>query len=217
MRVVHLIEVEILPECRTLGQLARERLLAGFADMSEQANRVQAEALARITSKSPLDPDFPFIAGLDALTAGGEHYVALWNLRQATLNLLAAHIFHLFDQHHAKYKRQLRAWKRRPVDWSALLSASVVQELGLVANAAKHGMDKRTDDLKRRRPGLFVNPLDAILGESRIDPTGSGPFAGDGLFVTVADLVKYQNAVESLWTEMAAAHRAMLRPGGQKP
>jgi hypothetical protein len=55
------------------------------------------------------------------------------------------------------------------------------------------------------------------VGESRIDTTGSGPFAGAGLFVTVADLVKNQGAVESLWTEMASAHRVMLRPGGDKP
>jgi len=53
MQVAYLIEVEILRECRMLGQLARERLLAGFADMSEQANRVQAEALGVIRPTVP--------------------------------------------------------------------------------------------------------------------------------------------------------------------
>lgn len=218
VRVQHLLLVEILPECRTLGRLAHDRLLAGFTDIDGQANRVQAEALASRTTKAPLDPDFPFEAGLDALMAGGDHYIALWNLRQATLNLLATLIYHLFEQHRKRYMRTLTELRRRPVDWKdpqwakALPSATVVEELRLVANASKHGEGESAAELKQRRPDMFVNPVDALIGAAPREPAARAPFAGDGLFVSGADFAKYQSGVESLWREIAAAHAVRDRP-----
>ena len=82
---------------------------------------------------------------MDALRIGQKHYIALWNLRQAAANLLATQTFHLFEQHESIYQQHVNSLRKQPIDWkdskraSALPSASVVQELRLVANASKHG------------------------------------------------------------------------------
>src|SRR6266516_400355 len=87
-----------------------------------------------------------------------------------------------------------------------LPSALTVYELRQVANTAKHGEGDSAEKLRKLRPDLFQNPILTKMGHVDPLPHARAPFAGDGLFVSAADIEKYQAAVESFWNELAEHH-----------
>ncbi len=207
-----LITMVIAPESKLYMRLAREVLLAGFGDLHERARQVEQESWARANSRPGAGERDAADMGLDALEAGVEHYIALWNLRQGTYNLLATMFYHLFEQQMERYKESCQRWRKSCVDWKgsvgdpALPSSGVVDELRLVANAAKHGEGPAVNQLRDRRPDLFNNPMLAEAGMQTPRAEVRSPYAGDGLFVKLSDLDSWEAGVHGLWLQMAAWH-----------
>jgi hypothetical protein len=180
--------------------LARETLLSGFGRVEEDAERI-----AR-SGGGPLPPDWPDEQSLDRL-------FALHNLCQATRNLLAVLMYHLFEQHEGGYKRQCRQIGVGSIDWrnqpaSRLPSAATVNELLNVANTAKHGEDRRDPELRKLRPDLFIDPLLQNVSVYAGSAPVRAPFTGIGFYVQDHDLERYEAAVLALWEEIASAHEA---------
>jgi hypothetical protein len=123
------------------------------------------------------------------------------------LNLLAAWVFHLYDQHVSSYKRILRRRREDGVDIESA-EGPELRELRDVANTVKHGEDRR-GELRKLRPELFHHPEFARRGMEMVVPSPArAPMAGDGLFVTEADLDRYEAAVLKLWELVISEHTA---------
>ena len=83
-----------------------------------------------------------------------------------------------------------------------------LRELREVANTAKHGED-RQGELRKLRADLFQHPEFARRGmEMEVPSPARAPMAGDGLFVTEADLDRYEAAVLKLWELVISEHSA---------
>ena len=82
----------------------------------------------------------------------------LSDLRQATLNLLAIFLFHLFEQHRNGVIALCKGNGVVPPDFKTLTAGTPVAELELVANAAKHEDGRSARQLQVLRPNLFQVP-----------------------------------------------------------
>ncbi|MDX2262921.1 MAG: hypothetical protein SFU84_14605 [Gemmatimonadales bacterium] len=135
-----------------------------------------------------------------------DFYVSLRQLEQSLVNLLAAGLYHLFEQH----RRRLRGMTAKDVD--AMMKASShwgkVNELRLVANAVKHGSAESARALHAVRPDLLVDPiiLQTGLKKRALErvPGVIVPLGGDDLFLSQDDLEGYRDALYGLWQEMAS-------------
>ncbi len=208
----HILSV-ILPEARDMGRLATERLLAGFRDIDDEANKVGDDSWSRWRSQPATGDEDPADGAAEAWDEEVAHYTALTNLRQAVLNLLATKINHLVE-HLTDYSKTARRLGRTPLEFPDLMklpSAAAVYELRLVANTAKHGEGESAEKLRKVRPDLFQNPIFTRMGYVDPLPHARAPFAGDGLFVSEADVEKYQAAAEAFWNELADYHSTRRR------
>jgi len=77
-----------------------------------------------------------------------------------------------------------------------------VDELRLVANTVKHGLGPSSDELFKIRPDLFYPNCDTQEYNSRPCSLRK-PAAGEDLYVTEQDIVKYFEATISLWQEFS--------------
>jgi hypothetical protein len=136
-------------------------------------------------------------------------------LRQATINLLTAGLFHLLEQQLAKlcYDRAFRdcelggeakigsivRWYRQlfGLELEQLPQWSKIGELHSLANAVKHAEGSGAKQIRERRPEVFRNPqLDKMgLTRSLSDHPLRLPLAGDDLFVTEAMFSEYATTV----------------------
>jgi hypothetical protein len=142
------------------------------------------------------------------------------------LNLLAAGLFHLIEQQLAALCRDAGFMVDPPKDtnlkivanWyranlrlelGTLSSWPMIEELKYVANAVKHAEGGATDKLRSLRPELFTHPAldfdEMSIFETR---TVAAPLAGEDLFVREDLLIKYAEAVESFFLEIAAHFEA---------
>src|SRR5438067_13444749 len=110
-----------------------------------------------------------------ASDAGLSFYGQITSMYQATLNLFAAGLFHVIEQHLADVTRDgaideqgpdtklqnVTDWYKRHflVDLTQFPQWPVVNELRLVANTTKHAEGSSAQDLRLIRPELFQNPI----------------------------------------------------------
>jgi len=135
-------------------------------------------------------------------------------LRQATINLLTAGLFHLVEQLLAKlcYDCVFRDFRLKEakidpiVDWyrqhfdldlEKLPQWSTIKELRFLANAVKHAEGSGARQIRELRPEVFRNPLLDKLGmtSSLSDDPLRLPLAGDDLFVTEPMFSEYATTV----------------------
>ncbi len=206
----------------------RDRLLAaalgGYADIGERAEQVANQAFEEMGSVAAGGEDSHADLG-DIAEAAGErgqlYYEMMTGMRQATINLHTAGLFHLLEQQlgnlihqvrHSEHPSRLGVpprsnlhayanWIRDEMglDLRSLLQWAAVEELGLVANATKHAEGQSEGQLRGLRPDLFVHPLVADMrppGQQSFffEPLRL-PLAGDGLYVTEAVFGEYATAV----------------------
>ena len=194
----------LLEQVRTLG-LARDRLLAGFRNRDVEAEEAAAQEWNRLMSRPGTGDEDPADAAEAAHEAGLELYAALWQLEQATRNLLAAGLYHLFEKHCEMYHAKLKRLGLKRIKFSLLPGWSKLNELRLVANVTKHAEGPSAVHLREERPDLFEDPAFHKLGVPGVSFRVSTPLAGEGLYVTEDDLVAYQRAVETFWEQVASA------------
>ena len=156
-----------------------------------------------------------------ATEAGYEHYALMSGLCQGIVNMFAASLFHLHEQHLMLfYKRQLHDM-RTPLDRASLRPTMVISKLEIMgidvkgmkswaalyeieslANSVKHGDGRSAQNLKEKRPDFFKNPNQSDLLEAGDFLALDKPILGDGLYVKPSDLDGIKNAIVNFWREL---------------
>jgi hypothetical protein len=187
----------------------------GFIKSSERADRIADETYKRLQSRPAIgDRDDDGSRNAEVATEEGQlYYEMLTGMRQATINLHTAGLFHLLEQ-------QLGALISITFDGSRLKNGNLsscadffcdflgldlrslpqwekINELRLVANATKHGEGGSEQDLRKVRPELFISPYRAKMGFTDVKDVNDSlrlPLAGDGLFITEEIFAEYSSA-----------------------
>jgi hypothetical protein len=177
------------------------RLLAGFANINAEAEEHEQRMFESYEQRFANDDDDPGDWALEARDQAIDYWVMLSELRQATLNLLAIFLFHLFEQHRNRVTALCKQDGMVPPDFDKLITGTQVAELALVANAAKHADGSAARRLQAIRPDLFRVPgvPEKLATRSPLE----NPLGGTDLFVSREDLQIYRDALRDLWERLA--------------
>jgi hypothetical protein len=203
------------------------RVLPTFEDIDQEAEKVAERAWERFMSLPGTGDEDPGDFAEAAEEAGVSHYMLLHGIRQGILNLFAAALFHLFEQQAvmflriellslkgdiesrlfsmAEFKKQLA---ERGIDIAKFSSWLKLDELRLVANTVKHAEGDSAQKLRAKRPDLFQHPwlkgrFDLFSGAST--RPAFLPLAGQDIYISLADIKDYRNAILTFWREFGEA------------
>lgn len=216
----------VLPYVRAYGDCVLNDLLPGFRDLEQRAQEVADTEFERLGSEpagEDCDGDMS-VAAETAQEQGQAFYETMSGLRQATLNLFAAGLFHLIEQQLADLcwdgafrvpepgdtKLSVVAkWYLRHfgIDLTRLKNWATIDELRLVANTVKHTEGGSAEALRARRPSIFQHP---DLADFRQIPSAIAarpirlPLAGDDLYVTEAMIREYAAGATEFFEAIAA-------------
>lgn len=219
-----------VPQVSAFCDAIINRLLPTFAEIdkeADQATQAEYERLGSLPAGVYTAWDMGDIAE-QALEAGLTYYQALEGVRQSVLNLAVAALYHMLEQQLMFFHRRqvlhpseeditsklkITELKKRlldgGIDIKSLESWSKVNELRLVANSVKHAEGASSEQLRKLRQDLFVNPSlqDENLSLSASTPKVYLPLAGEDIYVTSDDLEDYRSAVVLFWEEFGNAMR----------
>lgn len=225
------IRERICPRFKQFGELVLARVLPAFNGINEEANALERNRYDELMSSVSAPEDDMWEAGEAmadlAFNEAMDHAVLLESMRYATINLYAAALYHLTEQHlidlvlqihnndeqHNHRPEEAIAWFKDALglDLSTLSRWPLLEELRLVANVVKHGEGGSAGRLRKIRPDLFVYPT------LREDPTGVSSLRvettlfGHDFFVTKEEFERYHKASVAFWTELADALPALTR------
>jgi hypothetical protein len=214
----------LVPMVRAYGDCVRDYFLPAFDDLNTKADEVAKRTYSELTGQ-PVgsEMDDPADAAEAAQSRGEEFYNTMFAMRQGTLNMFTAGLFHLLEQQLATlgedatfqamglpvpevklgktaewYRRYLRLDLTSLADWP-----KINDELRGIANAVKHGEGSAARKLRQFRPDLFADPRLAELGLGHVARMSvvsrlSTPLAGDDLFVTSEVLEEYTRSAVAL-------------------
>lgn len=232
--MVNRIQFSILPFIKAYGEWVLEDVEPTFKNLSEKAD-VIASADFNCLSKD-CDGDM-IIHAEDAQDKGQYFYNTMTAIRQSSLNLFAAGLFHLLEQQLAELCRdgvldkndrlpldhtklcKIKEWYLNKnnfnLDLSNLSTWPKIDQLRLLANSVKHGEGESTEKLRKIRPDLYQDPhlckpMKDILERYSQPLTVRSPMSGDGIFVTNKVFTEFSQAVNSFVAEIAEyfdAHR----------
>lgn len=233
-----------LPPVEAYRAAARTKILPVFGDLEQEADAVAETEFERLCAQ-PAKPDFHGdLSDLAerATEHGYEYGETMFAIRQSVLNLLAAGLYHLFEQQQKGLFYQTVAartgtdyrWKAlnnsllaSGVDWARLPGATSLEELRLTANTIKHGAGDAAAALAAVRPDLFDFDPDGNREEDaerqRLGATMQAsdllfaPLGGGDLYVAERDLADWCDAVLQFWRGLAAALRELHSPESQFP
>jgi hypothetical protein len=172
----HVIE-RVCPRFQQFGDLVCSRVLPAFEGINEEAHALERRRYTElISSVHVADEDDMWNAGEAmadlAFNEAMDHAVLLGSMRFATLNLYAAALYHLTEQHlidlmlrihnndqrHNHRPEEAIGWFKNTLglDVTTLSSWPLMDELRLVANVVKHGEGGSAAQLRQMRPDLFV-------------------------------------------------------------
>lgn len=213
----------VTPDFQRFGDVVRTRILPVFDGINQEADDLAKQRYHELVSSAvPHDnwDDGGAIADL-AMEAGYDHYDMLVSMRSATLNLYAAALYHLTEQHiadlhamildnHQRNKippAEAIKWFKNDVglNLKGLPSWPVINELRLVANAVKHGEGHSAAELRKLRPDLFVLPQFKGRGIETHRLRVRKPLFGQDIYVSADDFAKYHDGSVAFWNETAAA------------
>ena len=227
----HVLE-RVCPRFEQFGSLVLSRVLPAFDGINEEAHALERRRYEElISSVHVADEDDMWDAGEAmadlAFNEAMDHAVLLESMRFATLNLYAAALYHLTEQHlidlvlqihnndrrHNHRPEEAIAWFKGALglDLSTLSSWPVIEGLHLVANVVKHGEGDSAGKLRKIRPDLFVYP--SLRG--KVDPIKTlrveATLFGQDFFVTKDEFEGYHRGSVVFWTELADALPALTR------
>ncbi len=189
--------------------------LAGFTNLEQRANAVADLAFKRFGSRPATDDSGDMEQEAEWANEEGQvYYDAMVGLRQATMNLLSAGLFHLLEQQLAILCydcefcdcvlanadiKSITAWYLRyfDINLEKLPQWKTIDELHWLANAVKHGEGSSAVKIRVLRPEVFSNPRLEHYGLKWSIPLHSPvrqPLAGDDLFVTDRLFTEYATA-----------------------
>ncbi len=233
-----------IPPVEAYRAAALKKIPPVFDDLEQEAEAVAEAEYERLCAQ-PVGPDYHGdLSDLAerATEYGNEYGETMSAIRQSVLNLLAAGLYHLFEQQQkglfyqtvaaqtgSKYKWQVlkHSLIASGVDPTALPGAASLKELRLAANTIKHGEGKSAAALAALRPDLF----DFDVGATREKGVGEqkraaamqasdllfAPLGGGDLYVTERDLADWCDAVLQFWRGLAAAFRTQHFPESEFP
>ena len=220
------IHGRVVPRFRQFGELVLSRVLPAFDGINEEAEALERRRFNELVSS--LDMPEEAMRGAEeamadlAFNEAMDHALLLGSMRFATLNLYAAALYHLTEQHlidvplqilnyegrHNLRPKDAFAWFKHTLglDIASLASWPKIYELQLVANVVKHGEGASAAELRKIRPDLFVYPT---LRESGIGPSEvlrvERTLFGNDFFVTTEEFEGYHNGSVAFWIELADA------------
>jgi hypothetical protein len=155
--------------------------------------------------QTPVEGD-PATAAESAQIEAVAYDALLRDTKQGLINLLSVALFHLHEQHLAEFKRRMRSEKKKVPPLTGVIGEKEISELELIANAVKHAEGSAAQQLRERRPDLFINPLVRETGMRVHDlPNLQNPLGGAGLFVQQRDLISYADALKEFWIDVRAS------------
>lgn len=207
------------------GKCTIQTVLPVYANLGEKAEEIASAEFVRLGSE-PAGEDCDGEMGNLAEAAeevGIAFYETMVMLRQASINLYAAGLFHLIEQQLANICSDGAITVPAPDDtklavvarWhechfhlrlDSMPSWSAVDELRLVANTVKHAECRDAEKLRKKRPELFQDPVirallpDASGSKLHLLPLSS-PLAGD-LYVTEKIFQEYSDAAKRFLKEL---------------
>ena len=204
------------------AECVQASILPVFSGIEASATEIANAEWDRLGASSAGEDDMSEIADA-AQEAGQEFYDNMMAVRQATLNLFAAGLFHLIEQQLASMCQDMatRSDKAPPsdtkidvvADWFAehlgvdlrgLTHWAKIDELRYLANVVKHGEGTSAKKLRELNPRLFEHPAyGSIFSEGWISPLPLGsPLAGEDLYVNEESFKGYELAGRGLLCEL---------------
>lgn len=224
--MAHRVHHGAIPYLKAFGQYVTDYVEPVFANLAGRANAIAALEFKRLGEQNAgedCDGDLS-VAAETAQDKGQVFYDTMVSIRQTSLNLSAAGLFHLLEQQLADLCRDgafetlpprdtklsdVETWYLKHFNL-VLFNLSAwpkIQELRLVANAVKHGEGNSAARLRDMRPDLFQNPalreLSRNLPEIYTAPTVRLPLAGEDIFVTSEVFSEFSEAANSFFAEIA--------------
>lgn len=103
------------------------------------------------------------------------------------------------------------------IEIGTLPSYAKLDELRLLANTIKHAAGYSVEELRAKRPDIFVSPDIGKVGQPSIPNPSYWPFeplSGQDIYVSPNDLEQYFDAADSFWREFeeALASAEKMRP-----
>lgn len=229
-----------IPYLKAFGEYVIEDVVPVFANLPERANAIADLEFKRLCEQpvgEDYDGDMSVVAEA-AQSRGQVFYDTSVAIRQTSLNLFAAGLFHLLEQLLADLCRDgafetpprldtklsvVSTWCRNNcnLDLSKLPAWPKIEQLRLLANSVKHGEGSSAEELRVIRPDLFQNPdLHELARDFPKIYTAEAvklPLAGQDIFVTTEVFSEFSSAANSLFAEIAEyfiAHKEEHYPVG---
>lgn len=215
-----------IPYVKAFGRYVMDDAVPVFANLSDRADAIADLEFKRL-GEQPVGEDWDGDMSVEAEAAeekGQVFYDTMVAIRQTSLNLFAAGLFHLLEQQLADLCRDgafetappretkleiVSDWYRKNfnLDLSNLSAWPKINQLRLLANSVKHGEGKSAAELRAIRPDLFQNPhLSELFRDFPEMNTAQAvrlPLAGEDIFVTTKVFSEFSEAANSWFTEIA--------------
>lgn len=187
---------DYISQIEKITSLLEGTILPKFNDIEQQSERASEEAWEDAMNQPETEDCDPSDFVDAAVDAGVSTHQLVTGLRQGMINFFVAAIYQCFEQQLQEfhsvnpcrfsllrvcYKADVATWKE------------IHRELRLVANAAKHGKGKSSQQLRKIRPDLFR--------PSAGEPVSFDPMFGNQLYVTIQDLRHYRDLIVTFWKE----------------
>jgi hypothetical protein len=211
---------------KAYGECVLADVVPIFDTLSQRADEIadaEFKRLGSLPDGEDCDGDMGDLAEA-AQDKGQVFYDTMIAIRQTTLNLFAAGLFHLLEQQLADLCRDgafhvpppsdtklkvVATWYREyfDLDLTSLPSWPMIEQLRLISNSVKHGEGGSAAKLRALRPDLFQDPrLRTLFPDFEELLSGSplhNPMAGEDFFLTAEAFAEFNRAAVSFISEVA--------------
>ncbi len=211
------------------------KVLPAFDNISEEVHQAETAAYEQASRFFDPDNDDPADYAEAAADIGISFAVMASGMEQGIKNLFAAGLYHLFEQWFLKFHRRELLYIGedgipRLINWEeaqerllsvygirikAFHSWNKINELRLVANTVKHADGPSCEELKKLRPEHFKYPAlkeDGLEVDSGSVGEVFHPLAGEDLYISTEEFLKYVEAVKEFCEELAKSFDAFEYP-----
>ena len=216
----------VIPYLKAYAQCVLEDIVPAFSNLSKRSDAI-ADAEFKRLGELPAGENFDGDMSVAAETAqdkGQAYYNTMVAIRQSSLNLFAAGLFHLLEQQLTDLCRdgalnmpppddtklsKIADWYRCNfnLDLSKLSAWPKIEQLRLLANSVKHGEGDSATQLRGIRPDIFQDPqICDYFPDIHYLHTSHGvhlPLAGEDIFVTTHVFEEFSQAVTAFVEEIA--------------
>ena len=231
--ITHRVQHTAIPYVKTYGEVVLKDIVPAFANLSVRATAIadaEFQRLGHLPASGDCDGDMSVQAEA-AQDKGQVFYDTMMGIRQSTLNLFAAGLFHLLEQKLADICRDgafgaappgdtklsvVAEWYRVHfnLDLTKLSAWPKIDQLRLLANSVKHGEGDSAAKLRTIRPDIFEEPtmktMFPDMPSMYVSRAVQLPLAGEDIFVTTDVFTEFSQAANAFVAEIAehfAAHQ----------